>query len=181
MGRPYPSASGRNPDKHARPGRRRAPRGRAPGWWGSRAGRFGVAIVIGCAAVGALVTMLTGSQPGLVLGVLLVAGTVCAALSVRPRAAYLIIPVPALSYVAAATIAGLVNDRGTDASLAGLAVSAAQWIADGFLAMAAATAAAIAITVGRSLRSRRGPRGPGYPPRAGPGRPFPAGDSRPGS
>lgn len=140
-----------------------------------------MAIVIACAAVGALVTVLTGSQPGLAIGVLVVAGTVCAALAVRPRAAYLIIPVPALSYVVAATIAGLINDRATDASLAGLAVGAAQWIANGFLAMIAATVAAATITGARSVRSRRRANNAGHPPPAGSGRPFPAGDARPGS
>jgi hypothetical protein len=119
--------------------------------------------VTGSAAFGALVTVLTGSEPGSVLGVLLVAGTAAAALAVKPRAVYVIIPVPALAYVAAATMAGLVHDRATDTSTAALAVSAAQWVASGFLAMTAATVLAILVTAARWLSTRRRSRGPGYP------------------
>jgi hypothetical protein len=68
---------------------------------------------------------------------------------------YLIIPVPALSYVVGATIAGLIHDRADDGSLTGLAVHAAQWIASGFLAMSVATLLAIAITAVRWPRSGR--------------------------
>ena len=83
------------------------------------------------------------------LGVFLLAGTATAVLAVRPRAAYLIIPVPALAYVVAATIAGLIHDRADDTSHTALAIRAAQWIASGFLAMTAATLLAIAVTAAR--------------------------------
>ena len=128
--------------------------------------------MIGGAALGALVTVLTRTEPGNVMAVFLVAGTVAAALAVRARAVYLIIPVPALAYVVAATIAGLIHDRATDTSLTALAVSATQWIASGFLAMTAATTLAIALTAARWPKKRRGPPRPGYrPPTARAGRP----------
>jgi hypothetical protein len=116
--------------------------------------------VIGAAALGALATVLAGSEPGPLLGVLLIAGTAAAALAVAPRNAYLIIPVPALAYVVAATAAGLVHDQATDTSRAALTVSAVQWIASGFLAMSAATVLAIAIAATRRLRSSHSPRPP---------------------
>ena len=122
--------------------------------------------MIGGAALGALVTAATRTEPGNVMAVFLVAGTVAAALAVRARAVYVIIPVPALAYVVAATIAGLIHDRATDTSLTALAVSATQWIASGFLAMTAATALAIALTAVRWLGRARGPHRPGYPPLA---------------
>jgi hypothetical protein len=128
--------------------------GRAPRLWGSRPGRLGVFLVIGCAALGTLVTVVTRTEPGLVLGVLVVAGTAAAALAVRPRVVYVIIPVPALAYVVAASIAGFVHDRASDTSLTGLAVHAAQWIASGFLAMSVATLLAIAATAVRWPRRR---------------------------
>ena len=53
-----------------------------------------VCIVIGAAALGALITALTGSQPGLLLGVLLVGGTITAALAVRSRAGLLVLAIP---------------------------------------------------------------------------------------
>ena len=120
--------------------------------------------MIGGAALGAAATAATGSEPGFVLGLLVVAGTAAAARAVRPRAVYRIIPVPALAYVAAAVIAGLIRDRATDTSLTALAISAAQWIASGFLAMTAATVLAIVMTTARLPREparRAAPRPPG--------------------
>ena len=84
---------------------RQAPPGPPLRWWGSRPGRAGIALVIGGALIGLLGTLLTGSEPGAVLGILLLAGTAAGALAVRPRAAYLIIPVPAPAYLAAAILA----------------------------------------------------------------------------
>lgn len=112
---------------------------------------------------------LLGVERAPVLGVFLVTGTVAGALAVQPRAVYLIIPVAALAYVAAAAMAGLIHDWATDTSLTALAISAAQWIASGFLAMTAATVLAIAITPARWRGSKRRPRGH-RPPAAGAGR-----------
>jgi hypothetical protein len=117
-----------------------------PSWWGSLTGRGGVCIVVGGAALGALVTVLAGSGPGPVLGVSLVAATLAAALAIQPRAVYRIIPVPALAYVVTATVAGLTGDRAASTSHTAFAVSAAQWIASGFLPMTVATLLAIAVT-----------------------------------
>jgi len=114
-----------------------------------------VFVVIGCAALGTLVTVAAGTEPGPVLGATVVAGTAVGALAVRPRSVYVIIPVPALAYVVAATVAGLIHDRAGDTSLTGLAVHAAQWIASGFVAMGIATLLAIAAT---ALRWPRRPR-----------------------
>ncbi len=102
--------------------------GRAPHWWGSRPGRFGV--------------------------LLLIVGTLCGAVAVQPRAAYLIIPVPALSYVVAAIVAGFIHDHAIDTSRTELAVGLTQWVATGFLAMVTATLLAMAIAAIRWLGSR---------------------------
>jgi hypothetical protein len=146
--------------------RRQSPAGRTQRQWGALPGQFGAYIVMGAAALGALITMLAGSEPGPVLGVFLVAGTVAAALAVRPRAVFLLIPMPALAYVVAGPAAGLIHDQATDTSRTALAVSAAQWIASGFIAMIIATVVAIAITIARWPWKRRGLRGPGSPPPA---------------
>ena len=98
------------------------------------------------AALGALITVFASTGPGPVLGVSLAAATLVAALAIQPRAVYRIIPVPALAYVVAATVAGLIGDRMASTSHTALAVSAAQWIASGFLPMTAATLLAIAVT-----------------------------------
>jgi hypothetical protein len=117
---------------------------------GSRQGRLGVAIVAGGATIGAVATIATGSEPGLLLGLFLIAATIVAALVVALRSAYVIIPVPALAYTAAALLAGYVHDRATvDTSLTGLAVSAVQWIAAGFFVMSGATLIAILVPAAR--------------------------------
>jgi hypothetical protein len=123
-------------------------------------------MVIAGAALGGLATAVTGSAPGLALDVFVIGGTAAAVLAVRPRSVYLIIPVPALSYMVAATAAGLVEIKGqaAGASVTTLAVSAAQWMASGFPAMTAATALAITVATARWRLRRPGPRGPGYPP-----------------
>jgi hypothetical protein len=126
--------------------RRPSPPGPIPSWWGSLTGGAGVCIVLGGAALGALITVLAGTGPGLVLGVSLAAATLVAALAIQPRAVYRIIPVPALAYVVAATVAGLIGDRMATTSHTALAVGAAQWIAGGFLPMSTATLLAIALT-----------------------------------
>ena len=115
----------------------------------------GIALVIGGALIGLLGTLLTGSEPGAVLGILLLAGTAAGALAVRPRAAYLIIPVPAPAYLAAAILAGLVHDRASDTSHTAMAISAVQWIASGFFAMTAATLLAIVVAAVRWAADRR--------------------------
>jgi hypothetical protein len=129
------------------------------GLWGTRPGRLGVFCVIGAALLGLLITLLAGTEPGVILGVFVVVGTVAGALAVRPGAVYLIIPVPALSYAVAAVIAGLVHDRSVDTSHTALAISAAQWIAGGFVAMTVATAVAVLVAGYRWLRMARLGRG----------------------
>jgi hypothetical protein len=99
--------------------------------------------------------MLTRSAPGFLLGLLVAAGTLVAALAVRPRAGWMILPVPVLSYLAGALVSGYVFNRSTGTSKTALAISAAQWIADGFFAMAFATALAVAITTARWYIWRR--------------------------
>ena len=171
-------------------GRRNSPRPRSPGRprrWGALQGGLGVCIIVASAAIGAVVTMVTRSAPGALLGLFVVAGTVAASLAIRPRAGRMIFPVPVLSYLVTALISGAVFDRSADSSKTALAIAAAQWIADGFFAMALATVLAVLITAARwYLWRRRRPatRDPGWPvPPAGPTRTGPAraGTVRPGT
>ena len=118
---------------------------------------MGIGFVIGGTATGLLVTLLAGLGPGTVLGIFLLAGTVAGTLAVRPRAAYLLIPVPPLAYLVAATLAGLVHDRAADSSHTALAISAARWMASGFLAMTAATLLAIVVAAVRWAAGQRRP------------------------
>jgi hypothetical protein len=113
-------------------------------------------VVAGAAGAGTVLTVLTRHDPGLVLGVFVVIGTVAACLAVRTGRAYLMVPAPALAYLAGAFVAGLIHDRAADASRTALAINAARWTASGFLAMVAATALAVLIAAARWLLLRRG-------------------------
>jgi hypothetical protein len=110
--------------------------------------------VIAAALLGALGTVLVGDEPGGLLGGFLIVGTLVGVTIVKPRSAFLIIPVPALAYVATASIAGLIHDRATDTSRTALAISGVQWIASGFIAMVIATGLAVFIAASRDLLSR---------------------------
>ena len=108
--------------------------------------------------IGAIATIATHVQPGSVLALAVLAGTVAAALTVQPRTGRLIFPVPALSYLIAALVAGVAYERSSDKTE--LAVGAAQWIANGFFVMVLATLLAIALTTVRWFMWRRDQRGP---------------------
>ena len=146
---------------------------RAPGadgrlsriWQGSLSGGLGISVIAGSAVIGAVATIVTRAEPGSVLGLSVLAGTVAAALTVQPRTGRLIFPVPALSYLLAALAAGVVYDRSTNKTE--LAVGAAQWIANGFFVMVLATLLAIALTTVRWVMWRRDQRGPVAPPEYG--------------
>jgi hypothetical protein len=138
------------------------------GQFGSLQGGLGVCLIVASTAIGAIATMATGRAPGFMLGVFVVIGTVVAALAVRPRAGRLFFPVPVLAYLVAALIAGIIYNRSDDASKTAVAIGAAQWIANGFVAMAFATAAAVVLIAVRWFFWRRGRKG-------GPARPGPVG------
>jgi uncharacterized membrane protein len=121
--------------------------------WGTRPGRLGVFAVLAAALLGMVITVLAGSEPGLIMGIFLIAGTIVAAFAVRPSAAYLIFPVPAPAYAVTAFVAGLIHDHGADTSLTALAINAGQWIAAGFIPMTVATALAVLIAGFRWLRN----------------------------
>jgi hypothetical protein len=181
----------RGADGGARP--RRGGAGRRPREHGGRLSRIregslngglGVCVIVGSAAIGTGATIATHSQPGSALGLFVLAGTVAAALTVQPRAGRLIFPVPALSYLIAALVAGVAYDRSADKTE--IAVGAAQWIANGFFVMVLATLLAIALTTVRWFMWRRDQRGPAAPdwavqpgPSAGPPGPSAAGPPRP--
>jgi hypothetical protein len=67
--------------------------------------------------------MVTRSAPGFLLGLFVVAGTLAAALAVRPRTGRMIFPVPVLSYLVAALISGVVFDHSAESSKTALAIA----------------------------------------------------------
>jgi hypothetical protein len=123
--------------------------------WGMMPGRFGVCVVVGSAALGGVATVVAKQDPGALLGICLIVGAVIASLAVRSRAGYLILPVPALAYLVAAFIAGMIHDHATDTNSTAYATSALQWVASGFVAMSAATVIVIVVTAARWRRKPR--------------------------
>jgi hypothetical protein len=117
--------------------------------WEELPGKLAVGVVIGGAALGGLLSAATGRQPGLLLGLFLVASTVCAVLGVRPRAVYLVIPVPALAYMFVAMLTGMLSDQTARGSTAEFLLGAFQWIASGFAAITLASVIAIITAVVR--------------------------------
>jgi hypothetical protein len=159
--------------------RPRAPGGRLSRIWeGSLSGGLGICVIVGSAVIGTIATIVTKSQPGSVLGLFVLAGTVAAALTVQPRTGRLIFPVPALSYLIAALASGVVYDR--SANNTEIAVGAAQWIASGFFVMVLATLLAIALTTVRWFMWRRDQRDPVPADWSGPGPGAPGSRTAPG-
>jgi hypothetical protein len=107
-----------------------------------------MAIIAIATLVGAIVTVTTKRDPGTVLGGFVILGTLVAGFAVRQRSSYLLIPVPALCYLIFALATGLVRHHDMTSS-SGLTVDAAQWIANGFMTMAAATGVAVVIWAAR--------------------------------
>src|SRR5579862_1770131 len=173
--------TGRLPPPGGAPGPQREPRGNqvpqgftagAPGGLrlgGSLSGGLGVAIVAASTALGASATMLTGKEPGSILGIFVIIGTLAATVAVRPQAGRILLPVPALAYLVAAMVTGVIYDHSADVSKTALAVDAAQWIANGFVAMLIATLLAAVVVTVRWIfwrRSRPAVAAPAWP--AGP-------------
>ncbi len=156
-GRPPGGAQRPQPGAQVRQG----PQGYTEGGWGvlrlggSLSGGLGIAIVAASTALGASATMLTGKEPGSILGVFVIIGTLAAAVAVRPQAGRVILPVPALSYLVAAMVTGVIYDHSADVSKTALAINAAQWIANGFFAMLLATVLAVALVTARWIWWRR--------------------------
>jgi hypothetical protein len=127
--------------------------------WGRYRAWAGVLMVLAAALLGVVFTVASHRDPGRILAIFVIAGTVAAGISVRARSAYVIIPAPALAYAAAAVTAGLIHDHTVDVSRSALTLGAAQWLASGFTAMMAATALAVIIAIARrllgTLRERR--------------------------
>ncbi len=116
------------------------------GTFGTLTGAAGIIIIAVSALIGAVITVIMRRDPGNVLGVVVLIGTVLACLAVRARSVRLLIPVPTLSYVPAALIAGSINDRALDTTHTADALNAGSWIASGFLMMTLATIAALVFT-----------------------------------
>jgi hypothetical protein len=124
-------------------------------WLGTLSTRVTIYILLGAALLGVLGTLLTGREPGGLLSFFIIFGSVIAALGIRRRSLYLLIPLPALTFFICAVLTGAAKDASIDTSKTELGVSFLQWIASVFFAMCAATILVLVIGAGRWLLSRQ--------------------------
>lgn len=124
-------------------------------WIGTFSVKRSLTIYFVIALLGAVATLVTNRDPGALLGNLIVVGAVIAALTIRRRALYLLIPLPALTYLVLGVLTGLVHDNATDTSTTQLALNFLQWIGNGFFSLCAATILVLLIFGGRLLASRQ--------------------------
>lgn len=183
---PGDDALGGPPDEAVRAPKRDAARpkpdpaglraGPAARWIGTLSATTALTVFFGAAVIGAVVTLITDSGPGGLLGTLIILGVVIAALGIERRSLYRLIPMPALTYLVLAIVTGAVHDRQTDGSTAGLGLGFLQWIGNGFLSVFTATLLVLLIFGARLLTSRQLVSGsfPMTAQRAAAGRPAPA-------
>jgi hypothetical protein len=124
-------------------------------WLGKLSTRVAIYILFIAALLGVVGTLLTGSEPGKLLSYLLIIGSVLAALGIRRRSLYLLIPLPALTFFVCAVLTGAVKDSNIDTSKTELGLTFLQWIAGVFFAMCTATILVLLIGAGRWLLSRQ--------------------------
>ena len=117
--------------------------------------RVAVSIMVGFALLGVIGTVVTGREPGFLLGLCVTVGAVIAALTIRRRKMHVLIPLPALLLFLGAVITGAYHDRAVDTSTTTLGVNFLQWLAQVFFAMGAATILVLVIAGGRWLLSRQ--------------------------
>ncbi len=148
--------------------------------------RGAVYILLAAAVLGVVGTVVTGREPGFWLGFCTIVGSIIAAIAIRRRRLYVLIPLPALVLFFGTAVTGAIHDRAVDTSTTEIGVNFLQWIANVFFAMCAATILVLVIAGGRWLLSRQlvsgqfpmsgGGAGNGARPRPGPS-PRPAAPS----
>jgi hypothetical protein len=124
-------------------------------WLGALPILGAIYILLGATAIGVIGTLVTKSEPGSLLSYLIIIGSIVAALGIRRRSLYLLIPLPALLFFLAAVLTGAVKDRAIDTTKTELGLSFLQWIAAVFFSMCAATIVVLVIGAGRWLLSRQ--------------------------
>jgi hypothetical protein len=150
--------------------------GRLPTW-------TALLLIVAGTAVGIVVTLVAGQEPGGLLGFFIIVGAIAATLCIRHGKVYLLFPAPALAFFVAAVVTGKVHDAKLGSSTAGLGAGFTQWVAGIFFPAVVATIIVVLVgggrwLLGRQLISGNSPLSAGQP---APGRPRPAPrDRRPG-
>ena len=147
-------------------------------WVGAWRGWTAALVLVAVALVGLVGTIIIGHDPGFLIGVSLVVGSVVAAIGAQRRAVHQLIPLPALSYLVISTVAGTANDWSNLDDSKEFATSFLTWIGGGFVGLVAATVLVVLITFVRWLGSKLLVSGQFGDAASGAGRPAPDGGRR---
>ena len=124
-------------------------------WLGRMSTRTAILVLVAGTLLGVIVTLIAGQEPGDLLGLFIIVGTIAAALGIQRGKVYLLFPVPALAFFVAAVVTGKVHDAKLGSSTAGLGTGIAQWIAGIFFPAVVATILILLLGGGRWLFGRQ--------------------------
>lgn len=114
-----------------------------------------VLVLTGTVLAGTILTIVMGQEPGFLLGLFLILGSVAATATVRRGGAHKFIPLPALAYLVAATLTGMAHDSGSLNSSRQFVLDFLTWIGGSFVAVTASTILVVLIALTRWLLSGR--------------------------
>ncbi|HEV3380157.1 MAG TPA: DUF6542 domain-containing protein [Trebonia sp.] len=114
-----------------------------------------ILIFLVAAIIGAVGTVATHRDPGFLLGLMIIVGSCVAALCIPRKSVYLLIPLPALTYLVLCSVTGYIHDRSLGTSTTALASDFTQWLAGGFAGICLATVLVLLIFGARLLLSRQ--------------------------
>jgi hypothetical protein len=146
------TASKRAPAEAPRSGLLATP---ALSWVGRLPEKGAVLVFAGIMALGTILTVVMGQDPGFLLGLFLILGSVAATAAVRRGAAHKFIPLPALAYLVAATVTGMAHDPESLNSTRQFLLDFLTWIGGAFVAVTASTILVVLIALSRWLLSGR--------------------------
>ena len=124
-------------------------------WLGALATRTAAYILLAGTVLGIIGTVVTGGEPGFLLGFFVTVGSIIAALGIRRRRVHVVLPLPALLLFFGAVVTGAVHDRAVDTSTTEYGVNFLQWIANVFFAMCVSTILMLVIIGARWALSRQ--------------------------
>jgi hypothetical protein len=124
-------------------------------WIGALSIRTAISALLAATLLGVIGTVLTRSEPGFLLGFLILVGSVAAAVGIRRSVGHVIFPLPALANFIGAVVTGAIHDRGIDTSRTELGANFLQWIANVFFWICAATIIVLVVAAGRWLISKQ--------------------------
>ncbi|HEY6494121.1 MAG TPA: DUF6542 domain-containing protein [Trebonia sp.] len=158
--------------------------GGLPRWLGRMPTWMAVAALAAGAVLGVIFSVIADQEPGILLGLFVIIGSIVAAIGIKRGKVYLLFPAPALAFFVAAILAGKVHDAKLGSSTAGLGAGFTQWIAGIFFPAVVATILVLLIGGGRWLLGHQLVTGQSAlsAPRPAPGKPRQApGSRRPGT